>query len=334
MKMAHKHSVYDSDTHFSINPNTRVLNNEASSKTSLIQFDHNSERFTFEIPRYIEEHDMFECDVIQVHYNNIDAQTKAQSQGVYNVDDMQISPEDENVVILSWLISQNATQYVGSLNFLIRFSCTGEDGKASYVWNTAIYTGISVSSGIYNGGAVVEEYADILNEWKQQLEENMVVSLEQTQTSTQSSGVNIWTTTFADGRTYSFEVRNGEKGEKGDNLAYETETITTTHNGQNFTWLCHKHTDGMVECIGSGFTYFGGASFTTPKTISAFPLPMAMTNVVATGSMATSRDDTNLWLTFKTNDFYTATSTVNILYIGMTHDDVEPLCIHVVGKWK
>lgn len=166
--MAHKHSVYDTDTHFSINPTTRALKNEASSKTCVIQHDHNSERFTFEIPRTVENHDMSLCNVVQVHYININPQTKEQKTGVYEVDDLQISPEGDDVVILSWLISQNATQLVGSLNFLIRFACV-TDGNVDYVWNTAIYSGISVSSGIYNGEAVVEEYADILEQWRQDL---------------------------------------------------------------------------------------------------------------------------------------------------------------------
>lgn len=167
--MALKHSVYDTDTHFFINPTTRALINESSSKNTMIQYDHNSERITFEIPRYIEGHDMSLCDLIQVHYNNINSTTKEQNCGVYKVDDMQISPEDENIVILSWLISGNATKYVGSLNFLIRFACAADDGTLYYVWNTAIYSGISVSSGIYNGDVVAEEYTDILAQWEKEL---------------------------------------------------------------------------------------------------------------------------------------------------------------------
>lgn len=167
--MAMKHSVYDTDTHFSINPITRVLKNEASAKTTLIQYDHNSERFTFEMPRHIEGHDMSLCDLVQVHYNNIDAVTKEQSQGVYDVEDLQVSPDGDDVVIMSWLISGNATKFVGSLNFLVRFACLSDNATLSYVWNTAIYTAISVSSGIYNGEAVIEEYTEILEEWKQSI---------------------------------------------------------------------------------------------------------------------------------------------------------------------
>ena len=176
--MAHIHSVYDTDKHFSINPITRVIKNEASTKTCVIQYDHNSERFTFEIPRMVEDHDMSTCNVVQVHYLNVNPQTKEQKTGVYEVDDLDISPESDDVVILSWLISQNATQLVGSLNFLIRFTCVNE-GTVDYVWNTGIYSGISVSSGIYNGEVIVEEYADILEQWRQDLFEFGGVTDEQ-----------------------------------------------------------------------------------------------------------------------------------------------------------
>lgn len=214
--MVLKHSVYDTDTHFSVDPTSRMLNNEACQKSCLIQGDHNSERFTFELPRIIEGHDMSLCDIVQIHYINIDAQTKAQSKGVYEVEDMQVSPNGDDVVICSWLISGNATMYVGGLSFLIRFSCAREDGHVYYVWNSAIYSGISVSDGINNGDVVVEEYADILTQWQRELEANQIVSLEQTQVGAGDGGTNIWTMTFGDGRTSELAVKNGSKGDKGD----------------------------------------------------------------------------------------------------------------------
>lgn len=179
--MAHRHPVYDTDKHFSINPITRALKNEASSKVSVVQHDHNSERFTFEIPRKVEDHDMSLCNVIQVHYLNIDAQTKEQNPGLYEVDDMQISPENEDTIVLSWLISGNATKLVGSLNFLIRFMCVSEGASVDYVWNTAIFSGISVSNGISNGDVIVEEYADILEQWRQALIEGAQAAVLYTQ---------------------------------------------------------------------------------------------------------------------------------------------------------
>lgn len=167
--MAHKHSIYDTDPHFKIDPVTRAMTTAEPKKVSVMQYDHNSERFTFEVPRLVDGHDMSLCQMVQVHYLNIHSQTMLQKEGVYEVEDLQISPDGEDVVILSWLISQNATQYPGSLNFLIRFMCVAEDGKVEYVWNTGIYSGISVSAGIYNGEALVEDYPDILAEWEARL---------------------------------------------------------------------------------------------------------------------------------------------------------------------
>lgn len=174
--MSHKHNVYDTDTHFSINPITRTIKNESSSKTSLMQYDHNSERFTFEMPRYVEEHDMSLCNLAQVHFLNIDAKTKETNADVYDVEDLQISPDGDDVVICSWIISRNATLYAGSLHFVLRFACVDDEGNLSYIWNTAVYTGISVSDGINNGDIIEEEYSDILAAWEARflyLEENM-----------------------------------------------------------------------------------------------------------------------------------------------------------------
>lgn len=162
--MAHLHSVYDSDMHFSINPITREIRNE-SEKNSLVQYDHDSERFTFEIPRHVEGHDVTLVDKVEVHYINIDATAKQESKGLYLVDDVQISPEDNNVVIFSWLISGNATKYAGSLHFLIRFICLNGE-TIEYAWHTEIFKEITVSNGMNNGEAIIAEYPDVLEAWK------------------------------------------------------------------------------------------------------------------------------------------------------------------------
>lgn len=65
--MSHTHNIYDSDMHYVIDPLTRQINNDdADQKVVLVQGDHKSERLTFEIPRYIEGHDMSLCDVVCV----------------------------------------------------------------------------------------------------------------------------------------------------------------------------------------------------------------------------------------------------------------------------
>ena len=204
--MAHKHSVYDSDNHFSIDSLTRSIKNTGS-KVVVAQYDHNSERFTFDIPRYIEEHDMSLCNRVEVHYINVSASTREQTTGVYEVEDLGISPDADDVVIFSWLISQNATVYVGPLTFIVRFVCMTGD-VIDYVWNTAIHTGITVSEAIYNSEIIVEQYADVLEQWERRVL-NPITSVEQTQISTDNGGVNEVTITLSDGQTCVVRITNG-----------------------------------------------------------------------------------------------------------------------------
>lgn len=162
--MAHehdKHDVQDLDPRFIINGDTRVISNSAP-KSVLVQFDHNSERFTFEMPRYVEEHDMSLCDLVQVHYINIGGANR--NADVYQVDDLAVKSDDPDTIEFTWLVANSATQLAGSLSFVIRFACT-VDGEVSYVWNTEIYKDVTISNGIDNTGSVVSEYGDVLQEW-------------------------------------------------------------------------------------------------------------------------------------------------------------------------
>lgn len=173
--MAHTHSVYDTDQHFIIDPITRAITT-TSKKVTLTQGDHNSERFTFELPRHIEGHDMMTCNRVQVHYLNVDSLTREQSADVYEVADLAVSPDDEEVVIFSWLIHGNATRYAGPLSFTARFMCVTED-DVDYAWNTAIHTGVNITNGINNSEIVAEEYSDILQTWWNRLYASATLSV-------------------------------------------------------------------------------------------------------------------------------------------------------------
>lgn len=166
--MAHLHSVYDGDTHFKIIPVSRKIEN-TTGKVILMQNDHNSERFTFEIPRYIEGHDMSICNKVEIHYNNTDTKTKDVNKDVYEATDLQVSPDSEDVVICSWLISGNATKYAGSLYFVLRFACL-TDSTIDYQWFTDIYKDITISKSIFNTETVAIDNSDILEQWKAEIE--------------------------------------------------------------------------------------------------------------------------------------------------------------------
>ena len=107
--MAHAHIVSDSDNHFIIDPISRQISNN-SKKTILIKTDHNSEQFTFELPRYVEGHDMSLSNKVEVHFLNINSKTRQTNPGIYNVVDFGVDAEDNTKVLGTWLVSREATK--------------------------------------------------------------------------------------------------------------------------------------------------------------------------------------------------------------------------------
>ena len=163
--MAHSHPIVDDDRRFTIDPISRAISYDGDA-IILIQGDHNSELFSFEIPRFVEGHDMSLCDQIKIHFNNTDRRKKNESKDVYPVKNAVVS---DDMVVFDWLISGSATKYYGSLSFLIQFCCLEDDGTYSYIWHTDIFTGITIASSYNNSETVAEDFSDILEEWRSQV---------------------------------------------------------------------------------------------------------------------------------------------------------------------
>lgn len=246
--MAHKSNhaqlVVDKDSkHFIIDPITRTIKNETT-KLTLIKNDHNSERFTFELPSEIEGHDMTKCNHVEVHFINVNGQNREKSMGMYPVDDFALMQTDPTKCTFSWLISNAVTTHAGTLNFAVRFACVNPDSaEVLYSWNTTIHTGIIIADSIYNSNVVVKSYVDILEQWWSKLQtqfttleasfekrfeelEKQVLAKEPIGIeSTAASGVTVddtktitnVTVIKTDGTTTSFDVeaQNGKDGEDG-----------------------------------------------------------------------------------------------------------------------
>lgn len=179
----HAHPVVDSDKHYIVDPISRVINNAVDGKNTLIQYDHDSERFTFEVPRYVDGHDMSLCNATKIHYINIEVieeeldsnkvtnkpKEPKTNEGVYEVRDIHVDPNNRNSVLCSWLISRNATQLAGTLCFLIQYACADYEGHLTYEWHTDIYTNVLVNTGMNNSMEVVANSYDILDQWKAEL---------------------------------------------------------------------------------------------------------------------------------------------------------------------
>ena len=151
--------VTDSDTVFIIDPITRKIE-ATSDKLQLMQYDHDSEMYTFQVPRFIEGYDVSLCNKIEILYSNIDRKTKESFDDIYRITDVSV---DEELVTFEWLVSGFATRFAGSLNFLIRFAFAEEDSTYSYLWHTDIFKGITILEGMNNSEAIVKQNPDIID---------------------------------------------------------------------------------------------------------------------------------------------------------------------------
>lgn len=174
------HSVIDDDGVFRIDPFSRSINYLGDDSPTLVQCDHNSERYTFEIPRIIEGHDMSTCNLVEVHYDNYNTGATRKNSNIYKVDDLGLLEEDQETVTFSWLISSGATQIVGMLDFSICFQCVAEDGTKDYVWSTSPFAGVNVISTTHNTEIVVEQHSDFISRIEAQMLEisNLAAEVE------------------------------------------------------------------------------------------------------------------------------------------------------------
>lgn len=184
--MTHFHPTYDNDKRVVINGITRDVVVSDVNKPVLIQYDNNSEVVTFEVDRYVEGHDLSLSNKVEVHYNNLDVAGRRSSKGLYEATDLRVNPDNKTRVLVSWYISDKATQYEGTLNFVLAFSCLEDDVYNVYRWNSHIAT-FYVSAGINNTEYLENTYADVLEMWKQTLfgigdtEEARMVAMSETQ---------------------------------------------------------------------------------------------------------------------------------------------------------
>lgn len=164
--------VTDLDTPFYVDPITREIKSKKLEKKILMKNDHNSERFRFEIPRYMEGRDVGLCNVVQVCYLNIDEATREQVTGVYTVDDLNIYPFYNDILTCSWLISQNVTSHAGSLSFMLRFAQV-EGTTVKYAWHTKPFEDVSVAETLDSASVFEHEYVDIIQQWKDRVMSEM-----------------------------------------------------------------------------------------------------------------------------------------------------------------
>ena len=167
--------VVDADVHFTIDTTTRAISNGLNKKLTLMQYDNKSERYSFDIDKEIDGHDLTLCNRVQIHYINIGS-NKQKNIGLYLVDDVKVNESDDSKITFTWLISQNATMLSGVLNFLISFECVNGE-EVLYRWSSAICEVIKVTPGMDNDNTIFELYADELLAWQNEMELSFIPNL-------------------------------------------------------------------------------------------------------------------------------------------------------------
>jgi hypothetical protein len=174
--MAHTHSVVDSDALFTIDPLTMQIIANGDIK-ALREGDHAAEIYSFSMPRYIEGHDMSLCNVVEVHYDNINVnsstRTTTTNSSFDTVNNFGVSDTGEDMVEWTWLVKRDATQLPGSLNFDFRFACVAEDGTVEYEKFTEIFKSIPVNERIYNKEKIASNNVDVLERYRAELQEEV-----------------------------------------------------------------------------------------------------------------------------------------------------------------
>lgn len=165
----HSHVVRDPDNYFMIDPDTRKMSNVTGVRNVLMQYDHNSEVYTFEVPRYVEGHDMLHCNRVRLHYINIGSGSRNRYADVVEMYDLKVNPQDNSTVISTWTIRREATQLAGTLNFLVQYMCVDDAGEVVYEWHTDIYTEVDIKTGMNNSEQAIIEYSNVLEQWYQKL---------------------------------------------------------------------------------------------------------------------------------------------------------------------
>ena len=169
--MARGHSIIDDDNRFIIDTETGAITNVSGNKPTLMQRNRNSEQFTFELPRTIEGHDVFDLDLVEIRFQNTGKGTSASlrltSADSYKVDYVDEDPKNPERAIITWLLGKNATVHAGTLSFQIWFECYADD----FVWQTDIYSDVIIKPSLSVNEVISNNYPDALTELNRRVSE-------------------------------------------------------------------------------------------------------------------------------------------------------------------
>lgn len=118
--------------------------------------DVNSQKITFKLPRYHENHDLYECDLKVIRWKN----TSNKAEDISNLKEVDVSATD---IIVEWLVPPAAFVAAGNIEIAITFYDV-LNGSLAFSWNTAVFSGFRVEKTLSQVGKIPTNIAPAKNE--------------------------------------------------------------------------------------------------------------------------------------------------------------------------
>lgn len=144
------------DDILTVDLDSRIINIPKHVTNIGVQSDDNVRKLHFRVPRYYCDVDL-STFVIRINYLN------AKKGG--DVYDVPTSEVVDDMICFDWEVGRNAVAWNGEVKFIVCLKDVDAEGNVLREFNTTIAT-LPVLPGLETGEAVINEYHDLLEEWK------------------------------------------------------------------------------------------------------------------------------------------------------------------------
>ena len=206
-----------------IDPDTRTITVPPEYQILGVENDKRVERIYFQCPKIVGDNQDLSRDYqLFVNYQNANGDPDA-----YHIDDMAV---DGDNITFSWLLEENVTKYRGDIQFAFGAIKPGDEAKDpdKNRWNTTINTDCTCLIGLKSTQMIAESNPDALAQIWAAIDELKAggggsgtpgkdgVGIDRIEKTSTQGLVDTYTIYLTDDRTYTFTVKNGAKGDKGD----------------------------------------------------------------------------------------------------------------------
>ena len=223
-------------------------------KKSIVQHDHNIERLTFDCPRYWYGKDISTLN-IYVNYIAASQKSKGKDPGSSLCENVVIDENDQNILHFDWVITDNVSEHMGGLIFLVCAKSVDSDGNEDIHWNSHLCKEMEVQEGLEASSAIVKRYPDVIESILSKLGKQIELRNSGTAIQYRNAGENTWVdlVNLADIKGEpGTPGKNGEPGKNG----------ITPHIGENNHWYIGETDTGVTAQGADGYTPQKGVDYT------------------------------------------------------------------------